>query len=112
MGYDKLTNQIKSGKNLICKPFKKTHEEQLKLVTALDWIDFDKLRACEDEIRELLSQSGDYLDDERREAIIQSINSRIDIIESLSYTMYNYSDNIENDVDEDTAEDYTSEMKL
>ena len=112
LGYDKLTNQIKSGKNLICKPFKKTHEEQLKLVTALDWIDFDKLRACEDEIRELLSQSGDYLDDERREAIIQSINSRIDIIESLSYTMYNYSDNIENDVDEDTAEDYTSEMKL
>lgn len=112
LGYDKLTNQIKSGKNIVCKPFKKTHEEQLKLVTALDWIDFGKLRACEDEIRELLSQSGDYLDSDRREAIINSINSRIDIIESLSYTMYNYSDNIENDVDEDTAENYTSEMKL
>lgn len=112
LGYDKLTNQIKSGKNITCKPFKKTHEEQLKLVTSLAWVDFKKLRACENEIRELLSQSGDYLDEERREAIVSSINNRIDILENLSMTMYDFIDNAETDVDEDVAEDYGFTMKL
>ena len=112
LGYDKLTNQIKSGKNITCKPFKKTHEEQLRLVTSFDWIDFDKLRDCEDEIRDVLAQSRDYLDDERVEAIIGSINKRIDILENMSMIMDEFSDNTDSDVDEDIAEDYGFEMKL
>ena len=44
LGYDKLTPQILSARAIECKPFKKTHHEQLKLVTSFGWIDFDRLR--------------------------------------------------------------------
>ena len=43
LGYDKLTNKIMTGENVECKPFKKSHDEQLKLVTSFDWIDFKAL---------------------------------------------------------------------
>ena len=42
-----------------CKPFKKTHHEQLKLVTSFGWIDFDRLRGLEQDIRDLLDQAGE-----------------------------------------------------
>ena len=47
LGYDKLTPQILSARAIECKPFKKTHHEQLKLVTSFGWIDFDRLRGVE-----------------------------------------------------------------
>ena len=43
LGYDKLPGQILSGKDVECKPFKRRHEDQIKLVTSFDWIDFDAL---------------------------------------------------------------------
>ena len=36
LGYDKLTPQIRSGLNIICKPFKRNHQDQLRLVTSFD----------------------------------------------------------------------------
>ncbi len=42
--YDRLMDQIKQCKDVPCKPFTKTYDEQLKLVSSFDWIDFSKLR--------------------------------------------------------------------
>lgn len=41
LGYDMLANQISADRDITCKPFKKHHIEQLKLVSSFGWIDFD-----------------------------------------------------------------------
>ena len=38
LGYDKLNAEIRANKNITCKPFKKRHEDQLKLVSDFGWI--------------------------------------------------------------------------
>ncbi len=106
LGYDKLAGQIISGKNITCKPFKKTHEAQLQLVTSMSWIDFEKLKSCDDKIREVLLQGEEFIDDKRREAIIGSIRKRIDNLEKMSENIGVIADDIENDVDRNIAEDY------
>ena len=40
LGYDKVAPEIRAEQDIECKPFKKHHEEQLKLVTDFSWIDF------------------------------------------------------------------------
>ena len=55
LGYDKLTAQIRSGRNITCKPFKKTHQDQLRLVTSFDWLDLSKLGGIEQDIREVFA---------------------------------------------------------
>lgn len=106
LGYDKLTGQILSGKGVECKPLKKTHEEQLALVTDLSWIDFDALRGLEDEIAEILAPAGEYLDQDRRKAIMVSIQQRIEHLQDLALSQRQTADFAENDVAEDIAEDY------
>ena len=43
LGYNKVTRRISAGENIDCKPFKRHHEEQLKLVLDPGWIDFGSL---------------------------------------------------------------------
>lgn len=52
--YNKLTARILAS-GIICKPFKKTHGEQLKLVSSLEWFEASKLDGIEDEILEVFS---------------------------------------------------------
>jgi hypothetical protein len=106
LGYDKLTNQILSGKDMECKPFKKTHEEQLALVADLSWADFDMLQGLEDEIAEILAPAGEYLDQARQQAITVSIRHRICHLQELALSQRQTNDFAENDVAEDVAEDY------
>ena len=55
LGYDKMPGQMRSEKDVICKPFKNHHAEQLKLVTDFDWIDFDRLSDVDELISSVLS---------------------------------------------------------
>ena len=107
LGYDKLTNQILSGKAIECKPFKKTHEEQLNLVTSFDWISFDALKGIDKDIKEVFANAGEYIDENRVNAIISSIESRIEYLQGIAISNHQTVDNIDDDVDEDIAEDYT-----
>lgn len=43
LGYDRTASRIRIDHDATCKPFKKHHAEQLKLVSSFDWIDFDDL---------------------------------------------------------------------
>ena len=85
LGYDKMPSQVRSGKGIKCKPFRSHHEEQLKLVTDFSWIDFDSLKDVDRLIANTLSSDGanEYIDDNRIDAIIESVCQRIDNLSKL-----------------------------
>lgn len=114
LGHNTTTAQLASYE-AICKPFKKTHGEQLRLVSDYSWIDFAKLDGIEDEIRELLSDERvqKLIDDERKNAIITGITNRIHQLQEISmmHTQGQDLGSQEDDVEEDVAEDYTFRME-
>ena len=111
LGYDKLTPQILSARAIECKPFKKTHHEQLKLVTSFGWIDFDRLRGVEQDIRDILDQAGEYVDESRKTAIISAFSSRLGQLMVLA-KVQRQEDDVAQDVDQDRAQDYGFKMEL
>ena len=110
LGYDKLTGQIRTGRGIECKPFKKTYEEQLKLVTDLSWIDFSKLDGLGEVIMECFAPAEDFIDESRVKAIISSVNSRIAHLHTLAQTQRQTVDDQREDVAEDIAADYLPHM--
>lgn len=106
LGYDKLSGQILSGKGVDCKPFKKTHEEQIRLVSSFDWIEFECLRDLEDEMRAVFAKAGDYMEDARKDAIVTSVRRRIDSLHRLAVSGGSFRDNRAEDVEKDVAEEY------
>lgn len=113
LGYDKLAAQIRSGKDITCKPFKKHHEEQLKLVSSFEWIDFEKLSDIKEVIKEIMT-TGDaveYMDDARVKAIADSVDKRIRYLEQISMTYIQHqTKSTEDDVEENIAEDYSQRI--
>ena len=109
LGYDKMPAGIYSEKDITCKPFKKSHIEQLKLVSSFDWIDFEKLSDVKGIIKEAFSVEGasDYVDEARIKAICDMTEKRINNLRefSLNYTPLTDT-STENDVEENVAEDY------
>lgn len=51
--YNDVTSSIPFAE-VICKPFKRKHSEQLKLVSSFDWFDLTKLDGIENEILDIL----------------------------------------------------------
>lgn len=111
LGYDKLPNQILSPRAAECKPFKRTHAEQIKLVTSFDWIDFGRLNGIEEEIRQVFDQAGDYMDEARKSAILSAFASRLGNLMVLSEAQ-TPADDLAQDVELDTAQDYGFKMEL
>ena len=112
--YDRLTSRIPiNGVN--CKPFKKTHGEQLKLVSFLEWFEASKLDGIEDEILEVFSddKAAQYIDTERAKTIAAEVRNRIEVVESMamSHTQSYDLSSTEGDVEEDVAESYGMKME-
>lgn len=112
LGYDKLPTQIRMQADITCKPFKKNHLEQLKLVSDFSWIDFDNLADIEDLIREVLSteEAKELIDERRIDAITESVRNRIETLQGMAMTHTPVEDTTEGDVEENVAADY--QMKL
>lgn len=106
LGYNKLTPQILSGKDINCKPFKRTHQDQLRLVTSFDWLDLSKLDDVDQDIREVFTGAEEFIDKERVEAIVASVNQRIQMLETFILTQQPQIDSTENDVEENVAAEY------
>lgn len=112
LGYDKIASRIHAERDIICKPFKKHHIEELKLVSSFDWINFEVLSGVGDMIRDVFSegQARDFVSADRCKAIIASVEERIrtlyEIAQSGSANAKH--DNIHDDVEKDIAEDYSS----
>lgn len=105
LGYDKLTSQLGNSAGVECKPFKRTHEEQVKLVTSFGWLDMDSLQGIEDEIHQVFAQAGDYIDRERVEAIVAAFSRRKEQLGRLAEG-YSREDDLSRDVAKDVARDY------
>jgi hypothetical protein len=107
--YDRLTSRIPTN-GVNCKPFKKTHGEQLKLVSSFDWMDISKLDGIEDEILEVFSgdKAAQFIDAERAKTIAAEVRNRIDTVENMVMSHTNNYDisSTEGDVEEDVAESY------
>ena len=112
--YNKLTARIPAS-GIICKPFKKTHGEQLKLVSSLEWFEASKLDSIEDEILEVFSddKAAQYIDTERAKTIAAEVRNRIETVESMamSHTQSYDISSTEGDVEEDVAESYGMKME-
>ncbi|MCL2286037.1 MAG: HipA domain-containing protein [Firmicutes bacterium] len=57
------------------KPFRATHDEQIKLVRDFSWFDIDTLTGIEDECTEIFSRSK-HIDEQRQAALAQAIMNR------------------------------------
>ena len=106
LGYDKLTPQIRSGRNVTCKPFKRTHQDQLRLVTSFDWLDLSKLDGIDQDIREVFAGAKEFIDKERVEAIVASVNQRVQMLETFVLTQQPQEDSNENDVERNVTAEY------
>ena len=106
LGYDKVTAQIRSGRNITCKPFKRSHQDQLRLVTSFDWLDLSNLQGIDQDIREVFAGAEEYVDRDRAEVIAASVNQRIQMMETFTLTQQPQVDSTENDVEEDVAAEY------
>lgn len=77
--FDKPTGMIQANCKLTCKPFKTSHEEQLKLVKSFEWLDLSTLKGIEDEFREILKDSV-FVDTARCDAICRAFLGRIKML--------------------------------
>lgn len=110
LGYDKVAGQIRTGQGVDCKPFKKHHEEQIKLVSDFTWIHFENLYDVEELITSIFSAEGakEYMDDNRVKAIVETVRQRIQNLMQLSMTkIVVQADSTMDDVEENIAEDYS-----
>lgn len=115
LGYDKMPGQIRMKKEIVCKPFKNHHSEQLKLVSDFGWIDFDKLTDVDQVITSVLSSDGaeEYIDQNRIKAIADSVRRRIEYLSQLALTHTPVQEiSTEDDVKENIAENYVPKTEM
>lgn len=68
--------------SLPSKPFRKTHGEQIGLVSDFSWLDLNKLDGIEDEARSVLSSSP-YIGESRCEALCGALKERIGLLSDI-----------------------------
>lgn len=76
--YNTLSTRI-TVLNNASKPFCKKHEEQIKLVSSLEWFHPEKLNGIEEEFSEHLKKS-EYIDTQRRDILCKNIKTRIKLL--------------------------------
>lgn len=92
-----------------CKPFKISHEEQIKLVSSFDWVDWSALDGIEDEFRAIVKGSA-FIDSERCNAICHGIADRVKKLHSYAaQDIHLQTDSLEQDVKKDIAYSSPSE---
>lgn len=114
LGYDKRVSQILRQTDIVCKPFKKSHGEQIKLVTDFSWIDFEKLSDADTVIHSVFDDEAvrEFIDETRASAISEAVKKRIDTLEDIAFAYTPTDDTTEDDVEEDIAADYTQKFDM
>ena len=106
--YDTSARGI-STYDIPCKPFKKKHGEQLRMVSSFEWLDISKLYGVEDDILNILCEDNavQYVESERAQAIAAEVRKRIDTLEIIAASHKSY-DILSNggDVEEVNAASY------
>lgn len=102
--FDKPTGLILAGVKVPCKPFKSSHEEQIKLVTDFNWLNFSALVGIDEELREIVRGSL-FIDEARCEALCRGLKRRLEMLETVALSKQKsaYLDSTLFDVAEDAA---------
>lgn len=102
--FDKPNALINRSLKAVCKPFKNNHEEQIKLVSSFDWIDFTALTDIEEELREIVRNSL-FIDSVRCDALCLGIRNRVELLREAAknHGKQFFVDAPVNDVTENTA---------
>lgn len=79
-------------------------------MTSFDWLDLSKLDGVDQDIREVFTGAEEFIDKERVEAIVASVNQRVQLLATFILTQQPQMDSTENDVEENVAAEYG--MKL
>ena len=116
LGYDKTAAQIRAEQDVVCKPFKKYHREQLKLVSSFAWVHWDALADADAILRRTLSEEAarELLGEDRIRAIRDAMVRRLQVVQEFStvqrddLTVRSTAD----DVEENIAEDYTPHLNM
>ncbi|RAU96868.1 HipA domain-containing protein [Paenibacillus sp. YN15] len=77
--FSKPLGLISPTAKLTCKPFKQDHEEQLKLVTNVDWLDLAALQGIDEELREI-GRGSLFMDASRCDALCTALLKRIELL--------------------------------
>jgi len=87
-----------------CKPFKADHNEQIKLVTSFNWLDFSALRDIDEEFHEILNGSL-FIDEVRRNALCSALRRRVEMLAEFVHSRATQFpvDDLSKDVLENTA---------
>ena len=75
--FDKPWKMISAGAKAPSKPFKTTHDEQIKLVSSFDWLDLTALAGIDEELRELVKGSL-FIDEARVNALCAALRGRVE----------------------------------
>lgn len=84
LGFDKVTPILDRQSGIVCKPFRKSHFDQLKLVTSFDGINLNALNDIDGEIFTILQKADpELIDEARRRKIVSSIHDRTEYLQKL-----------------------------
>lgn len=76
--HDEATHNILSSEIGRSRPFRRTFEEQLDLASSFDWIDVDALERIPGIIMEVMSEGNGWVYQDRTEALVELMGSRIE----------------------------------
>ena len=77
LGHDRITSMMSSSLYAVPKPFAKSFDESLDLVSSFDWMNLDSLEGFPDEIDTFLADTHGYIDDLRRKTTVNLLSDRI-----------------------------------
>lgn len=75
--FDKPTMMVGSIGRVASKPFKSSHDEQIKLVSSFGWLNLSALAGLEEELRELIKGSL-FIDGARCNALCKALCGRVE----------------------------------
>jgi hypothetical protein len=78
--------EIRPGFKVSSKPFKSSHDEQIKLVSSFGWLDFSALQGIDEEYAELLKGSV-FIDEQRRDKLCYALQTRVKLLKEAALQM-------------------------
>jgi len=100
--FDQFTHIMGRTASLDCKPFKKRHDDQLKLVKSFDWLKLEALDGIENDLQQLFADAF-YIDEARRSRLIELLQLRIAKLKSYVAKKPTSFDDVKADVAFDSA---------
>lgn len=84
MWFNQFTHMIGAARpNPTCKPFKNSHDEQIKLVSSFDWLDLNALYGIDEELREIVKDSL-FIDEARCAALCSGLKRRVELLTDVA----------------------------